>query len=250
MNSQQAKEILLLYRPGVPEPDEPELAAALDLARQDPELKQWFEEHQAAHQVIRTGFREITVPEGLREQILSERKAHFSAPLRRKAIMALTVMALALILGAVLFDFLRPREDKTFTNFQNRMLRMAARLYPKMDLETDDPRQIRNFLSQHQAHANYILPAALDRTAPTGCALLRWQDKPVSMVCFRSATNSTANADLFLFIISRSDVPKAPTAAVPTFSQTNQMATASWSDKENTYVLAGWVDEPSLRKLS
>ena len=30
MNSQQAKDILLLYRPGVPEPDEPELAAALE----------------------------------------------------------------------------------------------------------------------------------------------------------------------------------------------------------------------------
>jgi len=250
VNSQQAKDILLLYRPGVPEPDQPELAAALDLARRDPELKQWLQEHEATQQALRARFRAIPVPEGLREQILSERHAHLAAPKRRKAIMALTVAALALILMAVLFDFVRPHEDKSFANFQSRMIRTAARQYPKMDLEARDPDQIRNYLLQHQAHGDYVIPAALDRTARTGCALLQWQVKPVSMVCFHSSTNSAANiADLFLFIINRSDVPNAPAAAVPQFAQTNRMATASWSDKDKTYVLAGWVDESFLRRL-
>jgi len=45
VNSQQAKAILMLYRPGVSEPDDSELAAALDLAKRDPELQRWLLEH-------------------------------------------------------------------------------------------------------------------------------------------------------------------------------------------------------------
>ena len=127
MNSQQAKEILLLYRPGVPEPDDPELAAALELAKNDPELRRWLELHQTTQQVLRAKFRELPVPEGLKEQILSERKAHVSMPLRRKAALAMLSVFSALLLIGILFAFLRPREDKSFANFRSRMIRTAAK---------------------------------------------------------------------------------------------------------------------------
>ena len=42
MNRQEAQEILLLYRPGRADEDNPELAAALDLVKHDPELAKWF----------------------------------------------------------------------------------------------------------------------------------------------------------------------------------------------------------------
>ena len=250
VNSQQAKEILLLYRPGVPEPDDPELAAALELAKNDPELRRWLELHQTTQQVLRAKFRELPVPEGLKEQILSERKAYVSMPLRRKAALAMLSVFSALLLIGILFAFLRPREDKSFANFRNRMVRTVARQYPKMDLETSDVTQIRSYLSQHQALGNYELPAALQQTVPTGCAILQWQGKPVSMVCFKSAPNLPANAaDLFLFIIKRTDVPNAPAAPEPQFAQSNSLATASWSDKDKTYVLAGFGNESFLRRF-
>ena len=240
----------MLYRPGVFEPDDSELAAALDLAKRDPELQRWLHEHEARQQAIRASFRAIHVPEGLKEQILSERKAHFSLPLHRKAAVALVCALSAVILLFTLLPFGRPREDKSFANFRTRMVRTASRHYPKMDLETSDPVQIRGYLSQHQAHGTYVLPAPLERTTPTGCALLQWHGKPVTMVCFNSGSKSAANAaDLFLFIINRADVPNAPATGEPQFVQTNSVATASWSDKDKTYVLAALGDEAFLRRF-
>jgi len=250
VNKEQAKDILMLYRPGLPELDDSELAAALDLAKRDPELQRWLQEHEARQQVIRASFRAIPVPEGLKEQILSERKVHFSLPLHRKAVVALVCVLSALLLLFTLFPFARQSEDKSFANFRSRMVRTASRHYPKMDLETSDPVQIRSYLSQHQAHGTYVLPAPLERVTPTGCALLQWQGKPVSMVCFNSGSKPSANtADLFLFIINRADVPNAPTTGKPEFAQTNSMATASWSEKDKTYVLAALGDEAFLRRF-
>ena len=64
MNKQEAQEILLLYRPGRDEND-PELAAALDLVKHDPELAKWFETHCALQHAISAKFKQIDVPAGV-----------------------------------------------------------------------------------------------------------------------------------------------------------------------------------------
>lgn len=78
MNSQRAKEILLLHRPGVGEEcgagssgADPLVAEALTLAQHNPELGRWFEEHRALDSVIRASLRGITAPAGLAERILA-----------------------------------------------------------------------------------------------------------------------------------------------------------------------------------
>jgi hypothetical protein len=45
------------------------------LARQDAELKGWLDEHYAVQSAIRERFKGIAVPEGLKEQIISEHKS-------------------------------------------------------------------------------------------------------------------------------------------------------------------------------
>src|SRR5438045_2813900 len=83
MNSQQAKEILGLYRPGTADQQDADFAAALALAKSDATLQGWFEEHCALQAALQAKFRQIPIPEGLKEQILSERKAHINLPSRR-----------------------------------------------------------------------------------------------------------------------------------------------------------------------
>jgi hypothetical protein len=53
MNSEQAKEILLLFRPGTADRDDPEFAAALEQTTRNRELADWFAEHCARQQAIR-----------------------------------------------------------------------------------------------------------------------------------------------------------------------------------------------------
>jgi hypothetical protein len=76
VNRDEAKTILLLYRSGTADAGDPEIAAALALARQDPELTRWLVEHCARQEAVRAGFRKITAPAGLKEQIISEQAAH------------------------------------------------------------------------------------------------------------------------------------------------------------------------------
>jgi len=94
----------------------------------------------------------------------------------------------------------------------------------------------------------YVLPARFDKVSYTGCAVLPWQGKPVSMVCFNSGkTSATKHPDLFLFVINRADVPRAPKSAKPQFAKLGALTVASWTKGDKTYLLAGAEDEASLR---
>src|SRR5215467_12999998 len=95
MTSQEAKEILLLYRPGLDE-DEGEFAPALAAVSNDPELRRWFEQHCALQKTIIATFDDLVVPEGLKEQILSERKARTNLPSRR-AVIAMAVACFSIL---------------------------------------------------------------------------------------------------------------------------------------------------------
>src|SRR5258708_16161752 len=101
MDKHQAKDILLLYRPGTADGLDPDVAAALALAATDRDLGLWLQEHCAMQEVLRAKFKAIPVPDGLKQQILSERQAYFSLPFKRKAALVLAAVALALALGGI-----------------------------------------------------------------------------------------------------------------------------------------------------
>jgi len=118
-----------------------------------------------------------------------------------------------------------------------------------MDLETNDSARIFQFLAQSNAPVSSALPGPLAKATTTGCAILRWHGKPVSMIYYNSGKNGETNEpDLFLFVAHRADVPRAPVTSSPIFEQRNSLAIASWSLGDKTYVLAGFGDEPFLRK--
>ncbi len=249
MNSDQAREILLLYRPGTADRDDPEFAEALALAKHEPGLGRWFEEHCALHEAVRAKFRQLPVPEGLKEQILSERKAHLNLRFQRKAALLATAVATVVLLIGLAVAYLHTGDNKAFAGFRNRMIKTASRNYPKMDLETNDLGQIRQYLAK-EGQGDYVLPKGLEKTAGTGCALVTWQGKKLSMVCFNSGRNANPKEpDLFLFIIEQSAVPGAPAANLPPqLAQNNGVATASWTAGSKTYLLAGLGDEAFIRQ--
>src|SRR5882724_12464139 len=74
MDKEQAKEILLRYRPGRDDTVDPQVAEALALLDQDPELALWFERQLRVDDAIRARLREMPVPADLKERILAEQK--------------------------------------------------------------------------------------------------------------------------------------------------------------------------------
>jgi hypothetical protein len=73
VTSIEAREILVLYRPGTADAADPQMAEALALARQEPELGRWFEQHRAFQKAMRAGFRQIEVPAHLKASLLIQK---------------------------------------------------------------------------------------------------------------------------------------------------------------------------------
>jgi hypothetical protein len=251
MTRDQARQILLLHRPWSHDPPEADMAAALELAREDPELKAWFAQHCALQLAVRESLRAQTTPEAFREQIVAECRARIRARSRHRLLAAATALVV-LAVGAEAYYLFGPRfnrEEISLASYQQRMGREALRLY-RMDLETDDLQQIRTYLASRQSPTNYVLPVALAGTRATGCLATQWQGRPVSMICFHTGQPLPPgqSSDLFLFVIAQSALPDAPESATPTIAQVNRLTVARWAGEGNVYLLATEMGEAELRK--
>ena len=83
MNRDQAKQLLLAYRPDSTDADDPEIAAALAFTDGDPELKCWLEVQQKTQAQHRTVLAEIEVPRNLRDEILEAHSTFVEAKKQR-----------------------------------------------------------------------------------------------------------------------------------------------------------------------
>jgi hypothetical protein len=113
VNSHQAREILTLFRPGTDDPASLEFAEALGAVRADPELKVWFDQHCASFETLRARFQAIAIPEGLKEQIISERKVRTSKAFRRTVSLYAGAAALLILIAlmATFYSHRRPEDS-------------------------------------------------------------------------------------------------------------------------------------------
>jgi hypothetical protein len=249
MTNEQAKQLLQLYRPGTADAVDPDFAEALELCEHEPELKKWFGDHCALYAALRSKFKQIAVPEGLKEQIIAERQVH-TTPLWQRAVLVTGAVAAIFMAVFSLTDFGRSHPAHDFATYQTEMGQFAKTGYG-MDLNTNDIDQIRLFLAQKSAIADYVVPGNLQANAKAaGCAVTSWQGKSVSMICFQSGRPLAAGAqsDLWLFISEQTVAKDAPAGSTPVFHKANGLVTASWTIRNRTYVLATEGDEQFLGK--
>jgi len=245
VNSSEAREVLLLYRPGTVDVADPQMAEALELARQDPELGRWFEQHRAFQKAMRAKFQQIEVPAHLKTSLLAQRlvQQRIITPQEWwRSPVWLTAAALVVLLLGLAGTWLKPRPDDRFANYQSRMVSEAQREY-RMDLVTNDMQQIRQFMASRGAPADYDLTRGLGNLQLTGGGRLTWRSNPVTMVCFDRGDKQM----LFLFVMKRSAVADPP-PETPQLAKVRQMLTASWSHGDNTYVLAGPEETDFVKK--
>ena|SRR5436309_438690 len=91
MNTREAKKILLLYRGPIDDSD-PQFQAALDYAKNDPELGQWLREQTECYDTIRAKLRAIELPPGISEKIVRDRPIPFPGDWSRIAQLAAAVL--------------------------------------------------------------------------------------------------------------------------------------------------------------
>jgi hypothetical protein len=96
MNTEEAKEVLWLYRGPIDEND-PQFQEALAWARRDPELTKWLVEQGNCFETIRSKLREVEPPLALAENIISHRPIPFRDNLNRILQLAAAILISAAI---------------------------------------------------------------------------------------------------------------------------------------------------------
>jgi hypothetical protein len=257
MTRDEAKIILQLYRPATADAEDPQITEALALAKQDSELARWLEKHCAWQNALREKFRQIEIPPGLKEQIISEQMSNSRAKERREKIAGVAAIAAIVVSLAILVSLYfpyrengNPKNSNTLVDFQNQMVSLAASPYG-MPLATNDLGQIQDYLAKNHGVADYKLTVPLERAAATGCAVKYWSGVRVSMICFRTGKPLAPDrqGDLWLFVVDHASVKGAPDAASPQFAKVNQLVTATWTQGGKLYLLATEGDEQTLRKF-
>lgn len=245
MTRREAQEILLAYRPGHEDAADPQVGAALDMVRNDPALREWYEQHRAWDAAVREKLQALPVPADLKYDILTGEKvvpgpAHWW---QRRGVLVAAAAAIAMLMTLALLFQKRSEQPDTFAHFRSRMVGKALIDY-RMDLQTNDMRQIRAFLANRGAPADYSVPPGLGKLKLTGCGVLDWKGKPVTMVCFERAEINL----IWLFVMKAADWKDAPPGQ-PHFEKVITCATASWTEGDTVYVVASELEEATLRKV-
>lgn len=249
MNRDEAKEILICYRHGTADAADPQVAEALAVAKADAELAGWLEMHCARQFVLSEKLRQIVPPAGLKEQIISEHAAQQKAtPFLQRELKPLPLLVGALVVllvtGLCYKIFFR---DDTLQLYRLQMASTANHGYD-MTLATNDLQQIRNYLAENKAPADFELPPSLKKISLTGCTVTQWHEAKVALVCFRTSAASTGN-NLWLFVVDQSAVSHLPWSKKTTLANIEGIATASWTRGGKLYLLGTLGDERELQLL-
>ena len=242
MNSQEAKEILACYRPGLDDADDPRVARALELARHDLALGRWLDEQTALDAALREQFRRIAVPADLREKILARRPVHPATHVwwlqRWLQAAAAAFAALAVIAGF----WLANRLD-SFDAYRRGMAGLVSGEY-EINLKTDRFDEIRDYLATRGWPSDYTLTPAMQELEAEGASVIHWRGRKVSLICLEAGEDE----DLFLFVVERSAFRDPPQTESPQIARVGGMTTATWTAGGKVYFLAGHADAQSLRQ--
>jgi hypothetical protein len=241
MTPEQAKQLLLLYRPSL-DASNAEFEEAIALVQGEGELRSWFEQHCATQAILRDRLRDLPVPPDLAADILARQRIVVPVSWRQPAWLA-AAAALILALGLVWYAWQRPRVPDRFADFRARMVRTAMLPY-RMDVVTHELPVLQQFLGSNGAPIGFVVPDELRGLSLTGGGLQRWRGNKVSMACFDRGDKQM----LFLFVVNRGAV-KEPPPPTPHLEKVNKLQTASWTQGEWAYLLAGPETNGPLRKL-
>jgi hypothetical protein len=250
VDSRQAREILVLYRPGTTDAADPQMAAALDQVKLDPGLAAWFEQHCAVHQAIRAKLKTVSVPANLKREIIISRDdhpriTHFGRiiPLPPAAKILLAAAAVVVITAIAWFQFNARPAENTFSRFADRMARSVQRgSAPYMQTYTTSQSEVFAYFKSKDRPADFNLSDSLKQLPAAGGSAITWNNHPVEMLCLKGNAGN-----LWVFVMDKNVVPDAPGSKTQ-FRKIGSLVTASWSSGDKVYLLAAAGTDEDLKK--
>jgi len=234
MDNEQAKFILSAYRPGGRDADDPQFREALDWARRDPELAEWFEEQRANDASIASALRTAPIPPDLKQSILAAKAVVAPARWQRRSAALAWAACLALLLS---LGGLWLRANSGHAAYHRDMVQAVVDL-DSLDFHDQDLNRIDEWLDQRPTPSDFTMPAKLRNLSGFGCRVIEWKGKQVTLICLNDISKGLQDK-VHLLVINAADLPGSLPGPKPQFAENGSIATASWSDEEYAYILAG-----------
>ncbi len=253
MDRTHAQRILLTYRLGEAAPPGSELAEALSLAERDPELEVWLEDQLRYDRQLRSGFRGISPPPGLRDSILRGRPPAADSGRRHRAALLALAAVLALAVGAGLLRMRRPaagggggsaRVTATAApTFREQMTAFVAEGRYVIQAQAGSLAELRQFIGKNGGADDAVVPAPVAALGTYGCQVLDWEGQRVTLICFTSPRLG------FVHLVVLDAPPGAGIGNSPAMALVGGWNTAVWGRGGKTYLLCAQGSDADLRSL-
>ncbi len=238
MTIEEAKFILQAYRPDMDTTDDPGLKEALQLLEESVELQSWFEEEKAFDDAFSATLSNIDIPPELESQILNQviekpgKIVEF--PWWKQFSVLGAAASILLVLGLILAPIGQQTSYEetamsveSFQSFASNALKNATGFNAK----SREWATLVSYLNEHDTPAPTQLPGKLNEMPPVGCMTLKYNAKPVGVVCFGK------NSKSHLFVINSEDFPDMPEREKPVLEQNPYSTTAYWTKNDRHYLL-------------
>ena len=278
MSPREAKTLLAARRPNGADDMDPDLSEALTISREDSVIGVWARSERLFDQQVASKLRQVMPPLDLRERILAGRR-NITAPVAApRAIPKDTASPLTptgspvsglprpwvrwgLVAGALVtvatatFTYLEIQDraraatvaaERSSDAFRQFVVGYMAKDWDQSyDLPTRDYSRVNGWLSTQPGAVELVIPTGLARNPTEGCKVLDWNDRTVTLICFRLAGLETLVHLLAINQDQLSDVP----GELARFVRENGWNTATWSRKGVTYVAMSKADLDTLKRL-
>lgn len=241
MNNQEAKFILSAYRSNGADANNALFAQALQQAKQDPVLAEWFARAQAHDAAVVTKLAQIQPPPGLRDSILMgsrvSRSSRFRGPARWIALAA----TVAVLLGGAFA--LRKSAD---VHDPLTALALSDTAFDRHMGHGEAVKLIQAKLAEPSMRLTDGLALDLNVLRSTGCRTISMNGQEVFEVCFNH------NGTWFhLYATNDDEARKTRKTTTPTLHQRDRFYCASWSDAKTglRYAVIGEGNAQAIRNL-
>lgn len=243
MKSQEARQLLEVYRPGGADARDPQFQEALKQAETDPALRGWFEEQRRFDAAFAEKLQGAAAPGSLKDSILVARKT-VKLPLWHDRRVRAAAIAAAITVLAIAGGMQATGKAQRFPEFRAELIDQAWDGQAHLDFESSDVQRIRLWLAQHNASPDFTLPQALRETRIVGCRVVEAEGRRVPMLCLADGFKH-----LHLFVVDEAQFAGLPPQGIPDFEKCRGWKTSSWQHAGRTYVLTGMKYQTFVSKF-
>lgn len=254
MKNDDARQILSAYRPSGEDASDPIFEEALEQARRDPELEEWFKEERARDAALAQVFQSVPVPEEAKRSLVAasrmetvEKRGSMKRSLWTWTGALAACLAAGLILTFLFGSYLGPTPEVALYEEGSigapELLELAHSAMP-LDFRGGSVPELRAWLTGRGAPEPARLPDGMASLSAVGCRVFSDDfGNAISLLCLKK------DGELVHLFVAGGKAREALAMVERTWITEDGWNGYLWSESERTYVLFSKAPRAELEEL-